>query len=292
MTSRAVDERTGELSINVGTAYIARNAVRRGTGFDPVLVAACYNAGSLRDSNANDWGLVTFGNHLDRAVEWFGDACVVLSELRNGVPLVVGLDAPVPIIQPGEAEDDGDNDDTFDELHNLTPADAEKWTAFYRDSGAEVEAFPHQSGLVSLVATYPARPDIPPAPSKLDVSVPSQNGYVISINRIKTELRSGKNFRRTVGFYQAFFDRQPIPEISGVAVERQGPGDNSNTGVNAHRRIEARSYPIFTHAGGSGKYTTYGFANPGGLKRRPWPSIRVGDTGARSGVLIHCAAGY
>lgn len=66
----------GGICIDVGTAYIAHNAAQ--TGFDPILVAAAYNAGSLRPSSGNHWRIHCHGNHLDRAAEWYGDACAVL----------------------------------------------------------------------------------------------------------------------------------------------------------------------------------------------------------------------
>ncbi|WP_417671975.1 D-alanyl-D-alanine carboxypeptidase family protein [Roseibium sp.] len=65
--------------IDVGTAYIRHNMGV--TGDNPLLVAAVYNAGSLRPSAANRWRIHCHGNHIDRAAEWYGDACAVL----NGV---------------------------------------------------------------------------------------------------------------------------------------------------------------------------------------------------------------
>ncbi|TBE07065.1 transglycosylase SLT domain-containing protein [Rhizobium ruizarguesonis] len=70
-----LDPRT---SIEAGTAYIASQ--RGSTHFDPPLVAAAYNAGSLRldSGSANRWKLRCFpigtGTHIDRYVSWFGDA--------------------------------------------------------------------------------------------------------------------------------------------------------------------------------------------------------------------------
>ncbi len=68
-------------SIAAGTAYIAQQ--RKSTRFDPPLVAAAYNAGSLRRDPApqNRWNLVCYpsgtGAHIDRFVAWFGDAMAV-----------------------------------------------------------------------------------------------------------------------------------------------------------------------------------------------------------------------
>jgi hypothetical protein len=156
---------------------------------------------------------------------------------------------------------------------------------------------PEEGGLFTLSITYPrpvADPDNPPPPPPAGaIHAPDIDGYVICIERRVVQGRAGKAaVKRTVGEYQAFFNRQPIPDIHGNCVERQGPGDNSNTGVTQHRRLAEGSYPLFTHAGSDNKYRTLGYANPGGLQIRPWPSIRVGNTNARAGVLIHCAAGF
>ena len=113
------------------------------------------------------------------------------------------------------------------------------------------------------------------------------------LDRIRTERRPGAAFDRTVSRYQAYFNRAPIAEISGMAVERQGPGDNGPTGVSQHRCLAAGTYPLFTHASGdTNKYRTIGYSTPANIKARPWPCVGVEDTGSRSGILIHCAAGY
>lgn len=59
---------------------------RRMTGLDPIKVAAAYNAGGLyralpgESSLGNAWHLRTYGEHLDRAAAWYGDAAAVLQE--------------------------------------------------------------------------------------------------------------------------------------------------------------------------------------------------------------------
>lgn len=68
-------------SIEAGTRCIARAKAR--SGYDPPLVAACYNAGSLRPSKRNPWGLVCTddrnddltdgGDHVTRWVRFFND---------------------------------------------------------------------------------------------------------------------------------------------------------------------------------------------------------------------------
>ena len=282
----------GDINIPVGTGYIRLH--RNSTGLNPILVSACYNAGSVRrraPTQDNPWGLVTHGDHLNRAAKWYGDACAVLAGLRSGTVLDSGPTISAPAeIDPEDTARDGL------ELNGLTREEATEEANDYRDSGANVVEIPEVGGFFTLVVTYSqavadsAAPSTTPAAS--GIQTPQQDGYVIVVERDSTQLRAGKNFRRTVGRYQAFFNRQPVPDMHGTAVERQGPGDNTGTGVQRHSRLTQGTYPLFTHAGGSNKYRTFGFANPGGLQSRPWPSIRIGNTGARSGVLIHCAAGY
>lgn len=75
-----------EISLAIGAAYVAR--ARGRTGDDPILVSANYNAGGLYDASNprsrlhNAWHLRSYGNHLDRAARWFGDACAVVGALR------------------------------------------------------------------------------------------------------------------------------------------------------------------------------------------------------------------
>lgn len=86
-----------EASVTAGTAYIASQ--RGDTHFDPPLVAAAYNAGSLRrdDGIANRWKLLCYptgtGQHIDRFTAWFGDCMRVSSEQgwgkQDGIPSFV-----------------------------------------------------------------------------------------------------------------------------------------------------------------------------------------------------------
>jgi peptidoglycan L-alanyl-D-glutamate endopeptidase CwlK len=65
-----------DICIDVGAAYIRHNMAR--TGDNPLLVAAAYNAGGIYPSSQNHWRIRSHGTHLDRAAEWYGDACFVL----------------------------------------------------------------------------------------------------------------------------------------------------------------------------------------------------------------------
>lgn len=70
-----------EINIRIGAAEIKQRWQR--SGENPILVSACYNAGGLYYSNQNHWHLRSYGNHLDRAAKWFGDACFVVNQLRG-----------------------------------------------------------------------------------------------------------------------------------------------------------------------------------------------------------------
>ncbi|CAA0105624.1 Peptidoglycan L-alanyl-D-glutamate endopeptidase CwlK [Halioglobus japonicus] len=70
----------GVPAITIGAAFIRRNIERQGLTENPILVSAAYNAGSIRSSTHNLWRIHAHGNHLDRAVEWYGDACLVCGE--------------------------------------------------------------------------------------------------------------------------------------------------------------------------------------------------------------------
>jgi hypothetical protein len=65
---------TPEISIEAGTRYIAKN--REATKFDPILVAAAYNAGSLqppRPEDTNPFRLRSTGDHLTRTKLFYND---------------------------------------------------------------------------------------------------------------------------------------------------------------------------------------------------------------------------
>ena len=67
-----------DISVMIGAAIIAQR--RNRTGDDPILVSAAYNAGGVYKSSKNAWCLRTYGDHLDRAAKWYGDACATLKE--------------------------------------------------------------------------------------------------------------------------------------------------------------------------------------------------------------------
>ena len=176
------------------------------------------------------------------------------------------------------------------ELKGLTKSTADAEVAFFRDSGTNAEIILEGGGLFTVRIGAHAPQGPVPAPPPAAPNAPDLDGYVFCVDRIRTERRPGMAFDRTVSRYQAFFNRAPLAGISGMAVERQGPGDNSPTGVSEHRRIAAGVYPLATH--GSVKYQTIGYLDPANFPRRPWPCVGVDNTGSREGILVHCAAGY
>jgi hypothetical protein len=78
-------------AIQAGTACILK--AFDATGFDPPVVACCYNAGSVveNDSAANRWRMRQYpigtGQHADRFVMWFNDAMRVLASMPTPPPV-------------------------------------------------------------------------------------------------------------------------------------------------------------------------------------------------------------
>lgn len=70
--------RNPAISIEAGARYIRKQRPR--TDFEPPLVAAAYNAGSLREDPQNRWCLVCTGEHIDRFCQFFNDAVRVAKE--------------------------------------------------------------------------------------------------------------------------------------------------------------------------------------------------------------------
>ena len=193
---------------------------------------------------------------------------------------------------PGATGSVPDNSAPF-ALNGLSKSVADQEVAFFRDSGATVEVVPVGGDLFTVRISPPPPPPAVQPPPVVAASAPDLDGYIFCLDRIRTELRPELGFERTVSRYQAYFNRAPVAEISGMAVERQGPGDNGPTGVSQHCRIAAGTYQLFTHASiDTNKYETIGYSTPANIKVRPWPCVGVENTGSRSGILIHCAAGY
>ena len=95
-------------------AYIAQGKGR--TEWDPILVAARYNSGGLYDASNptsrfyNRWHLRSYGAHLDRFADWYGDALAVMAEqepdTRPSVPppVLVVPSLPPRRLQPMQVQ--------------------------------------------------------------------------------------------------------------------------------------------------------------------------------------------
>ena len=76
-----------DVNIHIGAAEIFQRWSK--TGENPILVSAAFNAGGIYDAsnpnakNFNRWHMRSYGNHLDRAARWFGDACFLITGLRS-----------------------------------------------------------------------------------------------------------------------------------------------------------------------------------------------------------------
>jgi hypothetical protein len=105
--------------------------------------------------------------------------------------------------------------------------------------------------------------------------------FCLYIRRIRQEERAGMGFPRTVSEYQCYWEGEALPDLEGQMVERGGPGDNSSTGVERHRRIEAGKYPLSIQDGEH--YKTYDYVASG----FPFPGVLLDDTGHRSAILLH-----
>jgi hypothetical protein len=210
-----------------------------------------------------------YGDHLNRASDWFGDACSLLASLRAG-----GTLNPQMIVSDPQVSSDDDNEDEFD-IDGLLSSEADHEVEFFSDSGAAATKIPAANGFFSVRVTFPTTQQTPVAPDKkTDFQPPDPaQGFVLCLDRFDTQRREGKDFARTISFYQAYFDGKEIPDIFGYAAERQGPGDNGLLGKTQHRCLAPGIYPLFTHAGANGKYRTIGFATSVGLTARPFPAI-------------------
>lgn len=110
-----------------------------------------------------------------------------------------------------------------------------------------------------------------------------QTGWMIAVRRLAQQHHAGRS--RTYGRYETFLDGTPIAGLAGFVCEAIGPGDNGTP--DNGRRIAPGRYPLYTHWHGA-KYASVGYSldlEVAGALRMP--AIRVGDTEARSDILIH-----
>ena len=111
-------------------------------------------------------------------------------------------------------------------------------------------------------------------------------GWEMRVERRAEQTRGG--LRRTVGRYRIFHDGAPCRGLVGWTAEAPGPGDN-RTPDNG-RRIEAGAYPLTASL--SDNYATLGYLLSDKPGRSPKPCLGVGDTGARTWILVHPGDGF
>lgn len=172
---------------------------------------------------------------------------------------------------------------------NWEEAPEEVWQALY-----DADVFVQPDDRLDVAALNVAEPAVPPALGLETVGVEAalappaaSAGWTLSVQRLREQRRPGEGFARTIGTYTILHNGVPQPRLSGMTVERQGPGDNGPIGKAQHRCIAAGAYPLRPHA--SAKYRTTGYASNGD---HPRPALEVGETGSRVAILVHPADGY
>ena len=106
------------------------------------------------------------------------------------------------------------------------------------------------------------------------------------VERIAEQARG--DLRRTIGRYVILHDGVPCRGLAGWTVEAPGPGDNRTEGNGL--RIEAGAYPLTASL--SDNYATLGHVLSEDPGRSPKPCLGVGDTGARTWILVHPGDGF
>lgn len=94
-----------EQNLEVGCAYIASTYQVQQHGWDPPKIACAYNAGSIRPTTENAWGLYCHAGHLDRWVPSYNGAIEVVG--AQAVPQVItppGTEVHPPVSQPQPVE--------------------------------------------------------------------------------------------------------------------------------------------------------------------------------------------
>jgi hypothetical protein len=205
----------------------------------------------------------------------FLDPVACAKEAREFIQLVSSLHGSDPQAYPGYG------------FWNWDEAPEQFWEVLYEmpefmAAAAAAEAVPLAAAPFAMDAGAAASAASSGAPAALPTS-----GWVLSVRRVRTELRTGEGFARTVGAYAVLHDGVVQDTLMGTTVERQGPGDNGPTGVREHRCIAAGTYPLASHA--SAKYVTTGYQTDG---NHPRPALELLDTGDRTAILVHPADRY
>lgn len=88
------------VNIDAGAAYMASQVKMH--HWDPPKIGAAYNAGSVRATTQNAWGLHTFGDHLDRWIPAYNGAIEIIGSAAAVTPAKPAAPAqsPAAVIPP------------------------------------------------------------------------------------------------------------------------------------------------------------------------------------------------
>ena len=111
-------------------------------------------------------------------------------------------------------------------------------------------------------------------------------GWELRVERLGEQARGGE--RRTIGRYGVLHDGVIRSHLTGWTAEAPGPGDNRTPDNGL--RIEAGTYPLTASL--SDNYATLGYLLSEDPRASPKPCLGVGDTGARTYILVHPGHGF
>ena len=92
-------------NLEAGAAYIASSGQVKQHGWDPPKIACAYNAGSIRPTTTNAWGMFCHTGHLDRWIPSYNGAIKILGAPAAPeviTPPVSEIEPPTPQPQPVE----------------------------------------------------------------------------------------------------------------------------------------------------------------------------------------------
>ncbi len=98
-----------ETNIDVGSAYIASPFQKKNHGWDPPKIACAYNAGSVRPTKKNEWGMFYHPGHLDRWIPAYNGTIEALESENVPEPTEPGEPEalqPEPVKPPLQPEED------------------------------------------------------------------------------------------------------------------------------------------------------------------------------------------
>lgn len=85
-------------NLDAGAAYIASPAQQTSHGWDPPKIACAYNAGSVRPTTKNGWGMYYYPGHLDRWIPSYNGAIAVIGAAHE--PPATSVEPEPPATQP------------------------------------------------------------------------------------------------------------------------------------------------------------------------------------------------